>query len=422
MNKLEQTRKKGGRTLIAISIIGIAVYLGFTPLFEKIQGGVAGNVVGASFGAIFVIVLTMYLLNKQTEIEQESKRGEKIFEEKMKIYGKIFDDTELMLDDGKISKEDEMKKLPFVMARLITVGSDKVIDSFQKFYDQVNETFEKKPDDDSVVLTGEQKDLLMLSLIEFSNTCRVDLGISEYQIDKKIITKTTQAIEKSSQILVKGGDVKTKYRYESDFFGMLEKNGYDAKIIDLTKRIIERLKSEFKDKKFDINCVYKHAKSTPSISLRVAVLGKNTPQGFGSCEVKKNGLDIGCKKSPRWDYKQIKVDNLFLSHAMNFSFDEEKKEFSLQRTPDKDGTGYSKYMPALNHKALSSMTKKELDGYIVALKESVKTVEETKILPYTPLIKEAKSGDQKSIERLKEIISVSYLHELTTDEIASEAN
>ena len=40
----------------------------------------------------------------------------------------------------------------------------------------------------------------------------------------------------------------------------------------------------------------------------------------------------------------------------------------------------------------------------------------------TPLIKEAKSGDQKSIERLKEIISVSYLHELTTDEIASEAN
>ena len=53
MNKLEQTRKKGGRTLIAISIIGIAVYLGFTPLFEKIQGGVAGNVVGASFGAIF---------------------------------------------------------------------------------------------------------------------------------------------------------------------------------------------------------------------------------------------------------------------------------------------------------------------------------------------------------------------------------
>ena len=143
----------------------------------------------------------MYLLNKQTEIEQESKRGEKVFEEKMKIYWKIFDDTEDMLDDGKISKEDEMKKLPFVMARLITVGSDKVIDSFQNFYDQVNKTFESKPEHDTVTLDEVQKQNLMLSLIEFSNTCRVDLGISDYQIDKKIFVKTTQAIEKSSKIV-----------------------------------------------------------------------------------------------------------------------------------------------------------------------------------------------------------------------------
>ena len=72
MNKLEQTRRKNLTLIGAIFIIGIAVYLGFTPLFNLIGGGVAGAVVGASFGAIFVIVLTMYLLNKQTEIEQES--------------------------------------------------------------------------------------------------------------------------------------------------------------------------------------------------------------------------------------------------------------------------------------------------------------------------------------------------------------
>ena len=86
MNKLEQTRKKGVTTLIAISIIGVAVYLGFDPLFERVGGGVAGAVVGASFGAIFVIVLTMYLLNKQTEIEQESKKGERVFDEKVILY------------------------------------------------------------------------------------------------------------------------------------------------------------------------------------------------------------------------------------------------------------------------------------------------------------------------------------------------
>ena len=69
MNKLKETKQKSQRTIIALVIIGIAVYLGFTPLFELIQGGVAGAVIGSSFGAIFVIVLTMYLLNQQTEIE-----------------------------------------------------------------------------------------------------------------------------------------------------------------------------------------------------------------------------------------------------------------------------------------------------------------------------------------------------------------
>ena len=55
MSKLEETKQKSQRTIIALVIIGLSVYLGFTPLFELIQGGVAGAVVGASFGAIFVI-------------------------------------------------------------------------------------------------------------------------------------------------------------------------------------------------------------------------------------------------------------------------------------------------------------------------------------------------------------------------------
>ncbi len=93
INKYEETQKKGRNTLIAILIIGVAVYLGFTPLFNLINGGVAGAVVGSSFGAIFVIVLTMYLLNKQTEIEQESKRSERVFDEKVQLYKEILNTT-----------------------------------------------------------------------------------------------------------------------------------------------------------------------------------------------------------------------------------------------------------------------------------------------------------------------------------------
>ena len=98
MNKLEQTRKRGTNTLIALAIIAVAVYVGFTPMYELINGGVAGAVIGASFGAIFVIILTMYLLNKQTEIEQESKKSERVFDEKVKLYYEIYNEIESMLN------------------------------------------------------------------------------------------------------------------------------------------------------------------------------------------------------------------------------------------------------------------------------------------------------------------------------------
>ena len=86
MSALTETRKQGLKTLITIAIIGVSLYLGFTPLFELVGSGVAGRIVGATFGSIFAILMTMYLLNKQTEIEQESKKGERVFDENVGLY------------------------------------------------------------------------------------------------------------------------------------------------------------------------------------------------------------------------------------------------------------------------------------------------------------------------------------------------
>ena len=80
--KLNDARKKGAQNLAALTIIAVCVYLGFKPLTEFVDDPVSSGIVAASLGAAFVIIITMYLLNKQTEIEQESKQGEKLFEEK----------------------------------------------------------------------------------------------------------------------------------------------------------------------------------------------------------------------------------------------------------------------------------------------------------------------------------------------------
>ena len=208
MSKLNETKRKGINTLIALAVIAIAVYIGFTPLYKLIGGGVPGAVIGSSFGAIFVIILTMYLLNKQTEIEQESKRGEKVFEEKMKIYWDIFESIQSMLEDGKISKEDEMQKLPFVMLKLIAIGNDTVIAAFQKVYDSINHVFNEKPLEDEVIFSEEARIEIMDLLGEFSNECRVDLGVSDEKVHAKLFQATKASIKTSGKLLsTKNADV-----------------------------------------------------------------------------------------------------------------------------------------------------------------------------------------------------------------------
>ena len=132
---------------------------------------------------------------------------------------------------------------------------------------------------------------------------------------------------------------------------------------------------------------------------------------FGSCEIRKKSLKTGCWRSPRWDYKQIKVGNLIFGHAKKFSFEDNKLI-----------GGPAKYMPVLSSNTFDTISTDELNGYIVVLKESIKVREEGTRIKYRELVNKAVSGDQEAIEQLKQIISVNYLHELTADEIASEVN
>ena len=210
MSKLNATRRAGTRTLIAIAIIGVSVYIGFEPLFDKVGGGVPAQVLGASFGAIFMIVLTMYLLNKQTEIEQESKKSEKVFEEKVELYKSMLSSTKEMLRDGKISSQ-ETTDLSFSMVELQMVGADETISAFNSVFDKINETFQST-DGDPVDLDDEHKMEILKSLSRFAQKCRVDLGINESEVKEEIFNATFEEISSA----VKGKKDTTKYNFKEN--------------------------------------------------------------------------------------------------------------------------------------------------------------------------------------------------------------
>lgn len=191
---------KANKAVLAIVIIGISVYLGFSPLYEKVQGGVAGAVIGASFGAIFVVILTNYLLTKQTEVEQESKRSERVFEEKVSLYKQILLATEKMLEDGVIKGSEEMKSLPFLMLRLQMLGNDEAIMSYQKIYHEINNIFVAEPDNDEVEVTESSSFKILELLGDFCNVCRLDLKVSDEKIDTKLFEMISDDIKKSNEI------------------------------------------------------------------------------------------------------------------------------------------------------------------------------------------------------------------------------
>jgi hypothetical protein len=210
---LKETQKRGNRTIVAIFVIGVAVYLGFTPLFEQVPDGVGKQVVGSSFGAIFVIILTMYLLNKQTEIEQESKRSEKVFEEKVKVYKSMLNLTKDILSDGKLSSL-ETNQISFSMIELQMIGADETIQAFNKIFDNINDAFQSN-DDDPVVLSDDQKLTLFKSISKFAQKCRVDLGIDEVELSDEIFNATVEEIS----LAVRGKKDYSKYKFEGNEYG-----------------------------------------------------------------------------------------------------------------------------------------------------------------------------------------------------------
>ena len=214
--KLEQTREQGIKTLIVLFVVGAAVFLGFSPLFELVNKGVAGNVVGATFGAIFAILMTMFLLNKQTEIEQESKKSERVFDEKVVLYKDILRMSKEVVEDGQLDSK-EILALPFTLIKMQMVGGDEAIKIYTSFFEKINDIYEAS-EEEVVQIPESDKQQVFSLLSRFSVQCRVDLGISDTPIDESIFARTINVVEQSDKA-IKGKRDTSKYTFNGKAYG-----------------------------------------------------------------------------------------------------------------------------------------------------------------------------------------------------------
>ena len=213
LTKIDDTRWQGIKILIILVVVGFVVFFGYGPLFDLVGGGIAGRIIGATFGSIFAILMTMFLLNKQTEIKQESKKSERVFEEKVLLYKNILDLAKNMLEDGQIDSK-EFESLPFTMIQMQMIGGDQAIQIYTQFFEKINEIYAS--DENDVVKIPESKTQEVFSLLSrFSVQCRVDLGISDTPVDESIFARTLSAVENSGEA-VKGKRDTSKFSFQGE--------------------------------------------------------------------------------------------------------------------------------------------------------------------------------------------------------------
>ena len=420
MSKLDDTRKKGMNTLIALAVIAVAVYVGFTPLYTLIGGGVAGAVVGSSFGAIFVIILTMYLLNKQTEIEQESKKSERVFDEKVKIYKQILETTKEMVEDGKISY-GEISKLPFLMMELQMLGGDEAISTYEKVFSTLNEIYGEE-EDEVVAINDQRKSEIYKKMSEFSRSCRVDLGVTDRAINDDVFNRINGAIENSSKVTAKRRKSSNANYIDNreEFFKACEEKR-PKEIIILAQKLHDALACEYsteiESEKFVFDYAFTKDKATnPKISIKASQAGTDALTRICTINIKNKELGIDTIfKSPNFNYRQLKIGDVFFQHEREFW-----KESSLN--PDSSNktlilsAAHKDYLPGLKA-GVANLDESTLKILLFAINESKKVVHDHKKLPRTELIASAEQGDNESLEKLRQYIADDYIQELTLEEI-----
>lgn len=176
---------KNAKNALFVFLIAFSAFLAFEPLFEHLGQKAAQEFAAAIFGTIFAAVITMVLLSKQTETEEEKNRSDKVFEQKLLLYNEVMNTLQNFFekDDNEEVKvtQKEILEIEFLLARMMMVGSEKTIIEFKAFYDTVTNNY--SPDTGLLHLSPTDKQIVF----RFADYCREELGLSEQNIEKNIL-------------------------------------------------------------------------------------------------------------------------------------------------------------------------------------------------------------------------------------------
>ena len=173
---LKKALDKFGLSYLSILILTAALYLGFSELINSIDTEYAREVINASIGVIFVIMTTMYMLNKQTEVDKKRDFDSEILKKKLATYERALAVWQRVgLADEPIGQSDRAECLE-VQLQIIMVAPKSVVNCAANVTKQINQVYSSEEKDG---LLEEDKEKFFEGLVRFSEVARKDLDLPE---------------------------------------------------------------------------------------------------------------------------------------------------------------------------------------------------------------------------------------------------
>ena len=111
----------------AIIVLSIALYVGFDDLIFGGASGTARDTISAALAAIFVLITTMYMLNKQTDVEHKKKLDTEIFKRKFIIYDQFISILQNIVHYKLTVNDDDYRKCLNKHYELVMVAPAEIV-------------------------------------------------------------------------------------------------------------------------------------------------------------------------------------------------------------------------------------------------------------------------------------------------------
>lgn len=192
---------------LTIAVLAVLLYVGFDKLMTNVSSNTARETISAAISVIFVMVTTMYMLKKQTELERRKELDTEILKKKLEIYTRALGLwQEIGWAKTENIHENQKQEAIKVCLELVMVAPNNV-------------TTEANSITADILISADQ-DKLFEKIGRFSKEARIDLELTDLNLEsaqelKKLFSQIESVMTQADTVTQRNYD---KFKFNGQLF------------------------------------------------------------------------------------------------------------------------------------------------------------------------------------------------------------